>query len=58
MMNRDNVNPTTYNKLFVIGAKEYTEEDFQQYFSKYGTVTKVWKVKNKEDGTDRGLIFY
>ena len=44
---------TTYNKLFILGAKDCTEDDLRDHFAKYGSITKIWKVTNK-DGSDRG----
>ena len=43
----------TYNKLFLVGAKSYTEDEISDHFSKYGTIEKVWKVV--KNGNDRGI---
>lgn len=45
-------------RLYVSGVRdEHTEDDFKNYFSKYGTVEKVEIIKDKATGKYRGFAF-
>jgi heterogeneous nuclear ribonucleoprotein A1/A3 len=45
-------------RLYVSGVRdEHNEKEFQDYFSKYGTVEKVEIIKDKNTGKYRGFAF-
>lgn len=51
------------SRLFIVCGKSITEDDFRESFSKYGTVTEVWMVKDRATGEPKGkfcrcYIFY
>ena len=49
-------NPQLHNRLFILGGKEASEEEFRDAFSKYGTVQDVWIVKNRQNGENKGIF--
>lgn len=52
-----NPNDTPPNsRLFVIGSKQLTEEDFREAFSKYGDIEEIWLVKDRATGERKGNI--
>ena len=55
---RDQVdrNPQLHNRLFILGGKEASEEEFRDAFSKYGTVQDVWIVKDRQNGENKGIL--
>ena len=42
------------SRLFIVCGKSITEDDFRESFSKYGTVTEVWVVKDRATGEPKG----
>ena len=49
-------NPQLHNRLFILGGKEASEDEFRDAFSKYGTVSDVWIVKNRQNGENKGKL--
>lgn len=45
------------SRLFIVGGKNITEDDFKECFSKYGTVTEVWLVKDRVSGEPKGVTY-
>ncbi|GJQ87072.1 hypothetical protein Trydic_g6831 [Trypoxylus dichotomus] len=53
-----NSNDTPPNsRLFVIGSKQLTEEDFREAFSKYGDIEEIWLVKDRATGERKGFTY-
>ncbi|KAK9693507.1 RNA recognition motif [Popillia japonica] len=53
-----NPNDTPPNsRLFVIGSKQLTEEDFREAFSKYGDIEEIWLVKDRATGERKGFTY-
>ena len=42
------------SRLFIVCGKSITEDDFREAFSKYGTVSEVWVVKDRATGEPKG----
>ncbi len=43
-----------HNRLFILGGKNATEDEFRDCFSKYGSVQDIWIVKDKRSGEPKG----
>ena len=43
------------SRLFIVCGKSITEDDFREAFSKYGTVSEVWVVKDRATGEPKGM---
>ena len=43
-----------YNRLFVLGGKGLTEEDWKRHFSEFGRVTRVKITLDKNTGNEKG----
>ena len=43
-----------YNRLFVLGGKGLTEEDWKRHFSEVGRVTRVKITLDKNTGNEKG----
>ena len=50
--NEEEVNK--YNRLFIMGAKGATEQEFKEVFGEYGTVETVKCVTDRNSGESRG----
>ncbi len=46
--------PQMHNRIFVLGAKDASEQEFRECFSKYGSVSNVWTVKDRNTGDHKG----
>lgn len=53
--------PTTddppLSRLFIIGPKVLTEEDYRKHFEKYGTIEELWMVKDRGSGEYKGITY-
>ena len=45
---------TPHTRLFILGGKGISEEEFRETFGSYGTIKDVWVVKDKVTNEDRG----
>ncbi|XP_030754893.1 RNA-binding protein 45 isoform X2 [Sitophilus oryzae] len=45
------------SRLFIIGPKSLTEEDFRKHFEEYGTIEELWMVKDKGTGDYKGITY-
>ncbi|XP_038208665.1 RNA-binding protein 45-like [Zerene cesonia] len=46
-----------YNRLFIKIPKEAQEDDISEYFSKFGNVESVFKLKDKKSGEYKGFAY-
>ena len=46
--------PESYNRIFILGAKDCTEDSLRDVFSKYGVVLDVYFVKDKRTEERKG----
>lgn len=46
-----------YNRLFVFIPKTDKEADLEKHFSRFGEISKVHIVTNKETGESKGIAF-
>ncbi len=42
------------SRLFILGGKGTSEEEFREVFSEYGEVKDVWIVRDKRTNEDKG----
>lgn len=47
----------TVKKMFVSGIKEQSENDLHEYFGKFGNITNVTIVTDKDSGQRKGFGF-
>ena len=50
----DHNNVENYNRLFILGGKGCSEDDFRTAFSQYGTVKDLWIVRNRTTNEEKG----
>ena len=43
-----------YNRLFILGGKGCTEEDWKNAFTKYGSIEHVQMVSDRKSGESKG----
>lgn len=46
-----------YNRVFVLGGKGSSEDDFKETFGKFGEVKDVWVVKDRKSGDEKGVTY-
>jgi len=46
--------PESYNRIFILGAKNCTEDSLREMFSQYGTVKDVYFVKDRRTEERKG----
>lgn len=46
-----------YSRLFIVGSKQLTEDDFRNAFSKFGEIEEIWVVKDRQTGERKGMLF-
>jgi len=46
--------PESYNRIFILGAKNCTEDSLRDVFSKYGVVLDVYFVKDRRTDERKG----
>ena len=44
-----------YCRLFILGGKGNTEDEFRDVFGKYGMVKDVWILKDRHSNQDKGM---
>lgn len=44
------------SRLFIIGPKTLTEEDYRNNFDTFGHIDEIWMVKDKNTGEYKGRI--
>lgn len=44
------------SRLFIIGSKLLTEDDFRRAFEEFGTIEEIWTVKNRTTGENKGKV--
>jgi len=48
--------PESYNRIFILGAKNCTEETLRETFEKFGTVKDVYFVKDRYTDERKGRL--
>lgn len=48
---------TCYNRIFILGGKDCSEDDLRETFEKYGTIKDVYMVKDRKSGEPKGRVF-
>lgn len=43
-----------YNRLFILGGKGCSEDQWRQAFEAYGQIKDVWIVKDRNSGDEKG----
>jgi RNA recognition motif. (a.k.a. RRM, RBD, or RNP domain) len=63
--NNNGKEPSKYDdppnsRLFIVCDKHITEKEFQESFSKFGSIEEIWFVKDKNSGEPKGakIIFF
>lgn len=51
-----NLDTPPFSRLFIIGPKSLTEDDFRKHFMEYGTIEELWMVKDKASGEYKGFL--
>jgi len=52
-----NHDPESYNRIFILGAKNCTEDGLRETFAKFGTVKDVYFVMDKRTDERKGIYF-
>ncbi|KAK2142014.1 hypothetical protein LSH36_1005g00011 [Paralvinella palmiformis] len=47
----------SYNRVFVLGAKTATKDDFKESFGKYGEIKDIWMVEDRKTGEFKGVTY-
>ncbi|KAJ8917529.1 hypothetical protein NQ315_005578 [Exocentrus adspersus] len=45
------------SRLFIIGPKTLTEEDFRRTFQEFGHIEEIWVVKDRNTGENKGVTY-
>lgn len=45
-----------FSRLFVLGDKEITDEEYEEEFSKFGPIQYIKRVRDKNTGEPKGMI--
>jgi hypothetical protein len=61
--NNNGKEPSKYDdppnsRLFIVCDKHITEKEFQESFSKFGSIEEIWFVKDKNSGEPKGEKLY
>ena len=48
--------PESYNRIFILGARDCTEDTLREEFSKFGTVKDVYFVKDRRTEERKGEL--
>lgn len=52
-----NYDDPPYSRLFIVGSKQLTEDDFRIAFSRFGEIEEIWVVKDRQTGERKGDLF-
>lgn len=44
------------SRLFIIGSKQLTEDDFRSAFAVFGNIEEIWVVKDRQTGERKGVF--
>ena len=47
--------PESYNRIFILGAKNCTDDSLREMFSQFGTVKDVYFVKDRRTEERKGI---
>lgn len=53
-----NYDDPPYSRLFIVGSKQLSEDDFRGAFSKFGEIEEVWVVKDRHTGERKGRFVF
>lgn len=53
-----NYDDPPYSRLFIVGSKQLTEDDFRGAFSKFGEIEEIWVVKDRQTGERKGEFLF
>ncbi|XP_050301976.1 RNA-binding protein 45 isoform X2 [Anthonomus grandis grandis] len=45
------------SRLFIVGPKDLTEQDFRRAFQQFGNVEEIWMVNDKNTGDYKGITY-
>ena len=49
--------PESYNRIFILGARNCTDDDLRDAFSQFGTVKDVYFVRDRRTDERKGVVF-
>lgn len=49
------MDPESYNRIFILGAKDCSEDDLREVFSKFGSVKDVYFVRDRRTDERKGI---
>lgn len=52
-----NYDDPPYSRLFIVGSRQLTEDDFRSAFSRFGEIEEIWVVKDRQTGERKGNCF-
>lgn len=52
--NNSNYDDPPYSRLFIVGSKQLTEDDFRSAFSEFGDIEEIWVVKDRHTHERKG----
>lgn len=47
-----------FSRLFVLGDREITDEEYEEEFSKFGPVQYIKRIKDKNTGEPKGISIW
>ena len=50
-----NLDDPPNSRLFIIGSKMLSEQDFRDAFESFGHIEEIWMVKDKQTGDNKGM---
>lgn len=45
------------SRLFIVGSKNLSEDDFRNAFKEFGTIEEIWMVKDRQTGENKGVTY-
>jgi len=51
------MDPESYNRIFILGAKDCSEDDLREVFSKFGSVKDVYFVRDRRTDERKGIRY-
>ncbi|KAJ3655520.1 hypothetical protein Zmor_014647 [Zophobas morio] len=52
-----NLDDPPNSRLFIIGSKMLSEQDFRDAFESFGHIEEIWMVKDKQTGDNKGVTY-